>query len=239
MCNRYRPASVEELAYFGLPERVAPYPIHDIGPFGQGVFLRWDAQTGGVKAVVGQWGLIGWFAKTPVPAKKPGQRPILTNNARFETVHKLPTYREPWAKGQRCIIPAQSYVEPCWETGKNQWWRFRRAQHEPWGMAGIWNTWHDKETGEVVESYSMLTVNADHHPLLSRMHRPDPERPPHQQDKRAVVPLAPAAFETWLKGSIEEASAVLVLPPVEQFDAGVEGAKPPVPRQAHATSDLF
>ncbi len=225
MCNRYRPARLEELAYFGISAPSLAYPHNDIGPFGQGVFLRWDPQTCELEAVVGQWGLIGWFAKTPVPEKKPGKRPILTNNARFETIHKLPTYREPWANGQRCIIPAASYVEPCWETGKNQWWRFMQAEHLPWGIAGIWNTWKDKETGELVESYSMVTVNADRHPLLSRMHRANPERPSTQQDKRAIVPLAPSAFETWLKGSIEEASAALVLPSPEQFDAGVDGAQ--------------
>lgn len=134
---------------------------------------------------------------------------------------------------------AQSYVEPFWETGKNQWWRFHQAQCQPWGMAGIWNTWLDKETGEVVESYSMVTVNADLHPLLSRMHRPDPERPPHQQDKRAVVPLDPEAYETWLKGSIEEASAVLVLPPVERFDASVEGVRPHRSSPIYTTGELF
>ena len=40
------------------------------------------------------------------------------------------------------------------------WWRFGRADGQPWG-AGLWNTWTDKATGEMVESYTMLTLNAD------------------------------------------------------------------------------
>ena len=87
-------------------------------------------------------------------------------------------------------------------------------------MAGLWNTWTDKETGEVVESYTMVTLNADHHPLLNRMHRPDPTRPETMQDKRAVVPLAPSAFKVWLRGAIEEATAVLQLPDTEVYNAG-------------------
>ncbi|WP_198157048.1 hypothetical protein [Aquincola tertiaricarbonis] len=45
-----------------------------------------------------------WLAKAPVPPKQPGKRPILTNNARSETIHKLATYKESWARGQRGII---------------------------------------------------------------------------------------------------------------------------------------
>ena len=78
-----------------------------------------------------------------------------------------------------------SFDEPNWETGKNVWWRFRRADGAPWGLAGLWNTWTDKATGEIVESYTMLTLNADAHPLMSRMHKPDPKLGPDQQDKRS------------------------------------------------------
>ena len=35
----------------------------------------------------------------------------------------------------------------------------------------------DKATGEVHESHTMLTLNADLHPLMSRMHKPDPKLP--------------------------------------------------------------
>lgn len=78
------------------------------------------------------------------------------------------------------------------------------------GLAGLWNTWTDKATGEVIESYTMLTVNADDHPLMSRMHRPDPALPTDEQDKRSVVAIEQADIEQWLRGSREEASELLV-----------------------------
>ena len=36
------------------------------------------------------------------------------------------------------------------------WWRFQRADGAPWALAGLWNTWTDKGTGEMVESYTMI-----------------------------------------------------------------------------------
>jgi hypothetical protein len=73
----------------------------------------------------------------------------------------------------------------------------------------------------------MVTLNADHHPLLRRMHRPDTARPIEMQDKRAVVPLAPSSFDAWLTGTIEQATAALVLPDETVFDAG-DSSKPPL-----------
>jgi len=74
------------------------------------------------------------------------------------------------------------------------------------GMAaGLWNIWTDSVTGEILESYTMLTVNADHYPLMSRMHKPDPKLPPDRQDKRSVVPIEPADVDAWLYGSTDEA----------------------------------
>jgi putative SOS response-associated peptidase YedK len=86
-------------------------------------------------------------------------------------------------------------------------------------LAGLWNTWTDPATGELVESFTMLTLNADHHPLMNRMHRPDPKRPPEMQDKRSVVPIAPEDVDTWLHAPLEQAAQLVRLAPVEAFDA--------------------
>lgn len=49
------------------------------------------------------------------------------------------------------------------------------------------------------------------------MHRPDPKRPPDKQDKRAVVPIERGDWDAWLRGTVEEAEALIKLPPVEAF----------------------
>ena len=72
----------------------------------------------------------------------------------------------------------------------------------------------------------MLTINADAHPLMKRMHRPelDPKTrqplPIDKQDKRSVVAIERENWDRWLKGTVEEARALLQLTPVEYFAAG-------------------
>ncbi len=61
---------------------------------------------------MGRWGLIPWFAKT-------AKLTYSTNNARSEELASKASYKAPWARGQRCIIPAITFDEPCWETGRN------------------------------------------------------------------------------------------------------------------------
>jgi len=87
-------------------------------------------------------------------------------------------------------------------------------------LAGLWNAWTDKDTGEVHESYTMLTLNADHHALMRRMHKPDPKVGPNAQDKRSVIPIEAGDVDQWLAGTVAEAQQLLRLTPVEAFVAG-------------------
>jgi putative SOS response-associated peptidase YedK len=211
MCNRYIAPGEGDIERFWEIGRRNPcrWP-EEIFPRAPGPFIR--AAEGNRELVVGQWGLIPWFAKT-------AKLSYSTNNARFEEVTAKASYKHPWLDGKRCIIPALSFDEPCWETGKNVWWRFKRADGSPWGLAGLWNTWTDKATGEVVESYTMLTINSDDHPLMARMHKPDPKLPADQQDKRSVVPIELADVELWLHGTNDEAASLVRVAPLEVFDA--------------------
>lgn len=216
MCNRYvspQEADIERAWHIGARNPVRWWD-EVVFPRGRGVFIRRAAHDAGYarELVAGQWGLIPWFAKAV-------RLPYSTNNARSEELAAKATYKQPWAKGQRCIIPALSFDEPCWESGRNVWWRFHRADGMPWGLAGLWNTWTDRATGEVHESYTMLTLNADSHPLMSRMHKPDPRLPPDSQDKRSVIPIELDDVDQWLAGTLAEAQALLRLPESEAFDA--------------------
>lgn len=188
-----------------------------MAPRKPGPFIRLSGD--GRELVIGRWGLIPWFSKT-------ADIKYATNNARSEELAEKASFKLPWARGQRCIIPADWFDEPNWETGKNEWWRFRRADGEPWGLAGLFHPWKNHATGEVVESYTMLTMQANSHPLMSRMHKPevDPETrqplPRWQQDKRSVIAIEQADVDQWLAGTVQEAQELLKLSPVEVFDAG-------------------
>lgn len=210
MCNRYMPTSPEMISMrFAVGAPIGSYAL-TVAPLKSGPIVVPD------RSLVAPWGLIPPNSRTSIPMLPNGQR-MSTNNARRERLAFAPTYRDAWRKGQRCIIPADSYDEPNWGTGKNIWWRFWRADGQPWALAGIWSEWTDPQTGEVVQSYSMITQNCDGHPLLGLMHKPDPNLPADRQDKRAVVPLEVGDWDQWLSGSIEDAQALIRVPDEDLF----------------------
>ena len=212
MCTRYispEEAAIERVWHVGARNI---WRMREVFPRQPGAFIRTARESTERELVVGTWGLIPWFSKTATLT-------YATCNARSEELAEKASYKHPWARGQRCIIPAESFFEPNWETGKHIPWRFRRADGELWGLAGLWNTWVEKESGEIHESYTMLTINADSHPLMNRMHRPDPKRAPDMQDKRSVVPIALTNVDTWLSGTLEMAKSLIQLPDVELFNA--------------------
>ncbi len=225
MCNRYvspQEADIERMWHIGRHNN-NPWRGGGVFPRGQGAFIR-RARHDAVysrELVVGQWGLIPWFAKTP-------KLPYSTNNARSEELASKASFKDPWARGQRCIIPADSFDEPYWgpyeaQFPKCEWWTFRRADGAPWGLAGLWNVWLDKATGEEVESYSMLTINADGHPIMGRVHKNEVDKatglplPLEQQDKRSVISIEPEDVDLWLGGTLPQAQALLRPPAAELF----------------------
>lgn len=62
-------------------------------------------------------------------------------------------------------------------------------------------------------SFTMLTVNANEHPLMKRFHKPGDE-------KRSVVIVPPTSYEDWLNArSTDEARSFLNLYPAEEMAA--------------------
>lgn len=221
MCNLYGSTKLAGIRKHWRPRNDIAWEGGVVAPRKPGPFIRRARDDAGYdrELVVGRWGLIPWFSKT-------ADIKYATNNARSEELTEKASYKHPWARGQRCIIPADWFDEPNWETGKNEWWRFRRADGEPWGLAGLWNVWKDPATGEEVESYTMLTLHANSHPLMKRMHKPDLDPatkmplPFDQQDKRSVIAIEMADVDQWLAGTVQEAQELLRLSPVDLFDAG-------------------
>ncbi|MDZ4101545.1 MAG: SOS response-associated peptidase family protein [Hydrogenophaga sp.] len=211
MCNLYNmtPKGTAEryLGSVGASVDVEDFVQATVGPFQTGLMVRpgLPGESAQLVGRLGQWGMI----RTGSAARRPASRAVLTNNARIEGIAERPTYRRPWAQGQRCLILADWYQEPNWETGKNIWWRLRRADGAPWALAGLWSQWTDPQTGELVPNFTMITCNCDGHPLLGRLHKPDPTLPPDRQDKRAVAHIDPADWSTWLHGAQADAQALV------------------------------
>lgn len=163
-----------------------------------------------VKAVFGFWPKFMQPERVDERGKK--RRKLDTMNARAETAGESRLYGKAWREGRRCLIPAQWIYEPCYETGKNVWHRIGLAGWHPYCVAGIWKRYEDQD-GRSLIGMSMLTVNADGHPLMSRMHKANDE-------KRSVVILRPEDYDEWLTTpNIEAARAMLQLYPAEDMAA--------------------
>jgi putative SOS response-associated peptidase YedK len=151
--------------------------------------------------IVGSFGLIPHWAKDTKIARQ-------TYNARSETVHEKPAFRDSWRLERHCIIPAEAIFEPDWRSGKAVPTRIVRTDRKPMGIAGIWSGWKNPENGEILRSSSMLTVNADDHAFMRNYHRPEDE-------KRMVVILHEDEYDGWLKSTAEEARHYLRQFPAE------------------------
>ena len=112
-----------------------------------------------------QWGLVPSWAKDVTI----GNRMI---NARSETAATKPSFRSAF-KRRRCLIPADGFYE--WrkqDDGSRQPWFIHQPADEPFGFAGLWESWTSKEDPKMaLETCTILTTtaNADLVSLHDRM----------------------------------------------------------------------
>lgn len=201
MCSNFQPIKnhhadwVKHHFNCDLPSdewRAETYPTYP-APF---VYL----ENGQLRCELAQFGLVPHWA---TDKKKFG---LKTYNARSETVHEKPSYRSAWRERRFGLVLAESFYEPNWETGKAVRWRIKRADSEPSAIASIWERFIDKETGEIILSFSMLTINATCHEIMKHFHKPEDE-------KRSVVVLNEGQYLQWLHANTDEARGMLNLAP--------------------------
>lgn len=221
MCSHYQ--AVKESERYSRAFGVAPPPEpgkHDLWPGYIGNFIRrhphadvGDEAVPPLESVSGMFGLVPRWATDTKIARQ-------TYNARSETVAEKPSFRDAWKRAQHCIIPADAIYEPDWRSGKAIATRIERTDGEPMGIAGLWASWKSPK-GELLHSYTMLTINADGHALMENFHKPTDE-------KRMVVVLPQERYSDWLNAP-ETSSVQFMQPyPVELCVRASE----PAPRQA-------
>jgi len=216
MCSHYQAAKdAARLAkYFGALGAPSYGPA-DLWPRRIGLFVRrppeiesGDEAVPEREVVAGRWGLVPWTARGDGVPKAEKRS---TFNARSETAATSYTFRGAWLRGQRCIIPAEAIYEPDWRTGKAIPTRFIRQDGAPLGVAGLWDRYRNA-AGELIESYTMLTINADTHPLFRDYHQSGKE-------KRMVVILPDGAYQDWLTLPVARSRELLLPYPAERLIA--------------------
>lgn len=103
------------------------------------------------------WGLIPSWIKTKEDANSISKK---TANARSETVFEKPSYRNA-IKSRRCLIPATGFFE--WRhEGKEKIKHLVTTKDQSiFSFAGIYENWINNDTGEVINTFSMLTIEAN------------------------------------------------------------------------------
>lgn len=181
-------------ANFGVELPQAEYPIEAYPGYAAPIVLK-SHQSGRIACGLARFGLIPAWAKDD----KIGRH---TYNARSETVKEKPSYRAAWKQRRFAIALLDNFFEPNYVSGKAERWKIEEASQEAFGIASLWDTWTDPNTGELVTSFTMLTVNADEHPVMNQFHKPGDE-------KRTPVVLNTTQFEAWLSANDSEATRMM------------------------------
>ncbi len=230
MCVNYLPVSRKTLVntFHAPPATDASWPDEAYQDY-LAPLIRHDEE-------VQRESLVASYGMVPKQHMPEGVKRFSTLNARAETVGQLRSYSGAWKRGQLCLLPMEAFYEPNWETGKHIRYRIGMADKSPFAVAGLYRQWQEAD-GQASFSFTQLTVNADVHPLMKRMHRPDDE-------KRSLVIVPADDYDDWLACRDPEAArSFLRLFPADLMEARPE-PKPAARKKASAadgpaTGELF
>lgn len=112
-----------------------------------------------------------------------------TLNARIETIKEKPSFKN-YVKN-RCLIIADGFYEWKWLDSKGRKkdkYLITIPNKELYAYAGVYSEWINEETGEIVNSYAMVTTDAND--LMANIHH----------KKRMPIILKPEDESSWLNG---------------------------------------
>lgn len=185
MCVNYRPPTPEQFGTLGAfsdlpadwrwPEETWKDYLAPI--------LRLD-RAGGLSACLATYGMV---PRRRIP---PDIKPFDTMNARAESLGERRSFAPAWRRLQLCAVPMAWFYEPCYESGRAVRHGIGMADESLFFVAGLWRDWQE-EDGTVSSSFTQITINADDHGLMRRMHKPDDE-------KRSLVIVPREEVGDWL-----------------------------------------
>lgn len=222
MCANYYAMLSSHAALFGMPEPSFEYRS-DIYPGYSAPLIFKNTQD---HNHAWQWreavfGLVPKWAKDLKVSKH-------TYNARSETVAEKPSFKNAWLKSQFCLIPAEKIYEPRYINDKAQRWAIQCEDDTPLTIAGLYEI--AKIDDQIVRSFTLLTINADNHPLMQQFHKPEDE-------KRSVVIIPAHLRDDWLSVDYQHANELLLDINPKDYKAYFE-PKPTVQKQ-HPQTSLF
>jgi putative SOS response-associated peptidase YedK len=130
-----------------------------------------------------KWGLIPVWAKDEVYAKEIRTK---TFNAKAETITTKPSYRH-LIKENKCLVLVNGFYE--WQArGKEKQPYFINVKNaEAFALAGLYDSWINRNTGEIVNTFTIITTAAN--PLMEKIHNTKKRMPVilHEKDEEAWI----------------------------------------------------
>jgi putative SOS response-associated peptidase YedK len=152
------------------------------------------------------WGLIPSWVKSVEDAERIRKQ---TMNARAESIYEKPAYRRA-AASQHCLVIADGFFEWREVGGKKYPYFLRLKSHEPFALAGLWDSWTNQQSKRTILTFSIVTCPAS--PLLAVI---------HNTAKRMPVILPKDVERRWIDPKLGQAEACRLLTafPDDQLEA--------------------
>ncbi len=197
--NRAKPEQINKEFKVGAKNPNLFQPRYNIAP-AQMIDVVFEPESERVLSKL-KWGLVPSWSKDASTSKG-------LINARAETLTEKPSFREAF-KSHRCIIPASGFYE--WQKkgiGAKQPFYFYLKEKDVFGFAGLWEEWLDKQTGELLETCTIITTEAN-----------DVLKPVH--DRMPVI-LKAENYDEWLDAkekNTEKLQKFLLPYPAKEMDS--------------------
>lgn len=189
MCGRYSVTSDPEALrrIFGVDTSLNLMPRWNVAPTQEVPVIKADPRVGRALTIM-RWGLVPFWAKDIAIGAK-------LINARADTVNEKPAFRGAF-RYRRCLVPADGFYEWKTEAGRKQPWRIARRDRAPFAMAGLWELWEGTGEGSALETFSIVTTEAN--AAVRDIHHRMP-----------VMLFEEPQFRTWLDGEPKQAAELM------------------------------
>jgi putative SOS response-associated peptidase YedK len=145
-----------------------------------------------------KWGMIPSWIKSEEEAREIRTK---TFNARSESIETKPSFSSSF-RSKRCLIPVKGFYE--WQhVGKIKIpWYVYCPDNEIFSIAGLYSKWTDGKTGEVLDTFSIITTRANE--LMAEV---------HNSKKRMPAILNRNLEKKWIDLSLTPADTLDLLKP--------------------------
>lgn len=148
-----------------------------------------------------RWGLIPYWTPGPDQAREFEDHNL---NARCETLLEKRSFSRP-ARQQRCVIPVTGFFE--WrEVNKQKYpYLIGLKSRELFCLGGIADRWVNKLTGEVTDTFSIVTTPAN--PLMAKI---------HNRKLRMPFILPEEHIRDWLNPHLDDDAISALMQPLDE-----------------------